>query len=109
MESIDIRVYPGYTMDSMNYAIVNLKVDPKTKKEAQRIAEEIGVPLSTLLKSYIKQLIRTKRVSFDLSEEPSEYLLEAMKEAEEDLKNNKASPVFDDPKKAITWLHKQIK
>ncbi|MDO8657271.1 MAG: type II toxin-antitoxin system RelB/DinJ family antitoxin [Candidatus Levybacteria bacterium] len=93
----------------MNYAIVNLKVDLKTKKEAQRIAEEIGVPLSTLLKSYIKQLIRTKRVSFDVSEEPSEYLLKAIRESEEDLEKNEASPIFDDPKKAIDYLHKQIK
>lgn len=91
-------------MDIMNYAVVNLKVDLKTKKEAQRIAEQIGVPLSTLLKSYIKQLIRTKRVSFDVSEEPSEYLIQSLKEAEEDRKKGFVSPIFDNAEDAVTWL-----
>lgn len=93
----------------MYTSVVNVKIDAKTKKQAQKVAEELGFSLSALIKGYLKQLIHTRRVSFDLSEEPSEYLLEAIKEAEEDLKNNKASPIFDDPKKAISWLHKQIK
>lgn len=88
----------------MNYAIVNLKIDPKTKKEAQLIASEFGVPLSTLLKSYIKQLIRTKRVVFDVSEEPSEYLIKSLEEAKKDRRKGYVSPVFDNTKDAFAWL-----
>ncbi len=39
-------------------------------------------------------------------EEPSEYLIEAIKDAEDALKKGKASPVFDNAKDAIAWLHK---
>lgn len=88
----------------MNYTIVNLKIDPKTKMEAQLIAQEIGVPLSTLLKSYIKQLIRTKKVTFDVSEEPSEYLIKSLEEAEKDRKSGYVSPAFTNTNEAISWL-----
>lgn len=88
----------------MNYSIVNLKIDPKLKREAQLVAEEIGVPLSTLLKSYIKQLIRTKKVIFDVSEEPSEYLIKSLAEAEKDREKGYVSPAFTNTKEAIKWL-----
>lgn len=88
----------------MNYTVVNLKIDPKTKKEAQLVAQEIGVPLSTLLKSYIKQLVRTKKVTFDVSEEPSEYLIRSLKEAKKDREKGYVSPTFTSAKEAINWL-----
>lgn len=93
----------------MNYAVVNVKIDPKTKKEAQEVAEEIGIPLSTLLKSYIKQLIRTRRVNIDVSEEPSEYLIKSIEQSEKDLREGKASPIFDNGEDAVKWLHDQLK
>ncbi|MFH1535890.1 MAG: type II toxin-antitoxin system RelB/DinJ family antitoxin [Patescibacteria group bacterium] len=89
----------------MNYAIVNLKIDPKTKREAQLVAGEFGIPLSTLLKSYIKQIIRTKRVVLDISEEPSEYMIQALKESKEDIKAGRVSPTFTNAKDAIAWLN----
>ena len=93
----------------MDYAVVNVKIDPKTKKEAQKVAEEMGIPLSTLLKSYIKQLVRTRKVGIDVSEEPSEYLIKALEESEKNLREGKTSPIFDNGEDAVKWLHQQIK
>lgn len=91
----------------MNTAVINIKTEPKTKREAQKIAQKIGVSLSSLINAYLKNLIRTKKVEFDLAEEPSEYLIKAMKKADKDLKEGKASPVFKTGEEAVKWLEEQ--
>lgn len=102
----------GYPIDilgiTMNYAVVATKVDPQTKKKAQEAAEELGMPLSVVIKAFLKQFIRTKTVTFSASEEiPSDYLIQAIKQARENRKKGKGSPVFDNAKDAIDYLHKQ--
>ena len=92
----------------MNYAVVTTKVDPQTKKEAQKTAAQLGVPLSLVIKGCLKQFIKTKTVTFSTQGEyPSEYLIKAIQQAEKDLKNGKASPTFDNAKDAIAFLEKQ--
>lgn len=90
----------------MNTAVVNVKVDPRVKKEAQRLAEDLGLSLSGLINAYLKQIIRTKTVSFSTApEEPSEYLINALKESREDIKAGRVSPAFENADDAITWLN----
>ncbi len=88
----------------MNTAVINIKVEPKTKKEAQRVAEEIGVSLSGLLNGFLKHLIRTRTVTFSAGEQPSEYLVQSLREAEKEIKKGWVSPSFDNAEDAITWL-----
>lgn len=90
----------------MNTAVINIKTEKATKIEAQKVAENLGFNLSSVLRAYLKEFIRTKRVNFSL-EEPSDYLISTMKKAEEDRKKGKASPIFRDSKSAIKWLEKQ--
>jgi addiction module RelB/DinJ family antitoxin len=92
---------------TMNYAVVTTKVDPQTKKEAQKTASELGMPLSVVIKAFLKQFIKTRSVEFSArDEEPSEYFIRTIKQAEKDLKEGKASPVFDNAKDAVAWLHR---
>lgn len=88
----------------MNTAVVNVKVNPKVKKEAQKVAERLGLSLSSLINGYLKQIIRTKRVSFDLSYEPTDYLIQALEETRRDREEGFVSPGFDNTKDAIAWL-----
>ena len=44
----------------MNTAVVNIKVDPKVKKQAKKVALELGFSLSALINAYLRQLIKTK-------------------------------------------------
>ena len=91
----------------MNDAVVTIKVDSQTKREAQKTAYELGMPLSVVIKAFLKQFIKTKSVEFSARDEkPSEYLIRTIKQAEKDLKEGKASPVFDNSKDAIAWLHR---
>lgn len=50
----------------MNNAIINIKTDPKTKKEAQQVAAELGVSLSSLITMTLRNVIRTKRLDISL-------------------------------------------
>ena len=55
----------GFISNGVNKTeIVNIKVDSVTKKQAQKVAEELGFGLSTLLNAYMKQLIKDKAVHF---------------------------------------------
>jgi len=92
----------------MNYAVVTTKIDPQTKKEAMKTAEELGMPLSVVIKAFLKQFIRTKSVEFSArDEEPNEYLKSVMKQAENNWKKGNHSPILDTGEDAVAWLEKQ--
>jgi len=91
----------------MQTAVVNFKTEPKIKKEAQKVAKNLGFTLSGVLEGYLRHLIRTKEVHFRLDETPNAYLRSAIKQAEKNRKEGKASPVFDNAKDAIEFLEKQ--
>lgn len=89
----------------MNTAVINLKIDVKTKKEAQKIAEELGVSLSSIIKSQLRQLVRTKKAILSTEEEPTEWMLNALKESREDIKAGRVVS-FDNAKDAIKYFKK---
>jgi len=91
----------------MYTSVINIKTEPETKRKAQLIAAEIGVSLSGLINAYLKRLVRTKKVEFDVGEEPSAYLIKAMKQADLARKAGKASPIFQTGEEAVKWLEEQ--
>lgn len=92
----------------MYTAVINIKTEEETKKKAQAVAQEIGVSLSALINTYLKHLIITKRVELSVDEEePSDYLIRLIRQADKALKTGKASPRFDNAKDAIAYLEKQ--
>lgn len=93
----------------MNTAIVNIKIDPVTKTHAQEVADQLGFSLGSLIKAFVKQLVREKRVSFSLSEEPSGYLMHAITESKKDKEKGFVSPEFDNTEDAIKWLDSPLK
>ncbi len=84
-----------------------IRMDQGLKEKAQEVAGKLGFSLSTLIKAYVKQLIKTKRVDFSLEEKPSQYLIDSIKRAEKDIKEGHVSPSFKTGKDAIDWLEKQ--
>ena len=92
----------------MSYAVVVTKVDPQTKKEAQKTAAQLGVPLSLVIKGFLKQFIKTKTVVFSVQEEiPNEYFRQTLAKARKNWREGKTSPVFDNIKDNLKWLEKQ--
>lgn len=89
----------------MNTAVINIKVQPDIKKRAQMVASELGFSLSSLINAYLKQLVKTKTVTFSASsEEPTDYLLQVLRESKEDIKAERVSPSFTDTDSALAWL-----
>jgi len=65
------------------------------------------MPLSVVIKAFIKQFIKTKSVSFSVEDEiPNDYLKGLIRQAEEDLKAGKSSPTFRTGKEAVAYLEK---
>lgn len=93
----------------MSYAVITTKIDPQTKQQAQQTAEALGIPLSVVIKAFLKHFIKTKTVTFsDRGDEyPNEYLKSVIRQAEENLKQGKHSPVFKTGEDAVAWLEKQ--
>ncbi len=88
----------------MQTAVINIKTEPKVKKQAHEVAKELGFSLSSLIDGYLRHLIRTKEVHFRLEEIPSEYMIKELKESEKQIKEGWVSPGFDNVEDAITWL-----
>ena len=72
----------------MNTSIINIKTDLETKEQLKTFALYLGLPVSALLNAQIKQMLRTGKVEFSLSLEPTPYLEAIIKEAEADYQNN---------------------
>lgn len=90
-----------------NTTVINIKTDIRVKKQAQKIASDLGLSLSGVINGYLKQFVRTKTVIFTLEESiPTEYLQDAIKSAELDRKTNKTHS-FKTNKAAIDFLDNQ--
>ena len=44
--------------------IINIKADKEVKENAQKLAKELGLPLSTIMNAYLKAFIRNRSVYF---------------------------------------------
>jgi addiction module RelB/DinJ family antitoxin len=91
----------------MNTAVIIAKTEPQVKIKAQKIAKDLGLSLSSLINAWLRQLIKTKTVVFSAvskSEEPTQYLLDSLRESKRDIKAGRVSPSFDNADDAINWL-----
>lgn len=46
--------------------IINVRVDRKTKKEAQKVLEELGLDLSTGIKTFLRNVVLTQSLPLNL-------------------------------------------
>ena len=80
---------------------VNISLPEKLKADADSlIAAGYYASFSDLVRDSLRKVVDIKR-----GEEPSEYLIKAIKEAEEDRRAGRVSPEFDNTKDAISWLN----
>lgn len=47
----------------------SVRIDPKVKSEAQNLAKELGMNLSTVVNAYLSQFVRERRLSVGIDEE----------------------------------------
>ena len=46
--------------------MINIKADREVKEQAQKIAGELGLPLSGVVNAFLKDFIRNKAISFSV-------------------------------------------
>jgi addiction module RelB/DinJ family antitoxin len=85
--------------------VINIRTDANVKAQFQKVADELGLGVSSLLNALMRQVIRTKRVELEVRPEiPNAYMIKMLKESAEDIKEGRVSPSFDNAEDAIAWL-----
>lgn len=90
--------------------VINFKTDKKIKTQAQKIAEAMGLNISDILNIYLREFVNKKEIHINLNEDesnPSDELLEAMREAKEEYKSGKMKS-FKNMDEAIAYLDQFI-
>jgi len=75
----------------MAQTLVNFRIDEDTKKEMEKVCDELGMTVTTALNIFIKKMTREKRIPFDVSIDPfySESNMKAIKESVKQLQEGK--------------------
>ena len=89
----------------MSTAIINFRTEEKVKKEAQGIAEKMGLKLSDVLNVLLRNFTRERKIVSEIGEgEYTDYFKKSMSEVLEQEKNGDVSPFFDNAEDSIKWL-----
>lgn len=84
--------------------VINFKTSAKVKKEAQKVAREMGLSLSSVLNAMLQQYIRHKTLYLSTQKEvPSDEAIRAIKEAEKEYAQGNTIS-FDNARAAIEYL-----
>ena len=69
--------------------VINIKTDREVKKDAQKIAADLGFSLSAIINAYLKQFVRNKEIYFGDIPYMSAGLEKLLGEIEKDIKEKK--------------------
>lgn len=92
---------------NMNTAVINLRVEPKVKKDAQRIARKMGLSLSNVLDGLLRQFIEEKAITYQVPEILNEKSQKALDRSMEDVKAGRVTS-FKNPDEMFAYLDKMI-
>jgi len=85
--------------------MINIKADIEVKKSAQKIAHELGLPLSGVINAFLKDFIRSRSISFSSVPHMTPALESVLGKIESDVKTGKnMSRVFSSSKQASDYL-----
>ena len=84
---------------------INIKADKEIKEKAQKVARDLGMPLSTVINAYLNQFIRTKEVHFYLEGELKPSVKRRLNRLQKDvLRGKNLSPTFRTAQEMDTYL-----
>ena len=77
-------------MNTRTHTIINIKTDKKLKADAKAVADDMGLTLTTVVNSMLKQFVLEREITFSSKVyKPSPYLIKALKAADEEYKSGK--------------------
>jgi addiction module RelB/DinJ family antitoxin len=87
----------------MKTSALSIKIDPKVKREAHKVADELGFSLSAIINASLKHLARTKTISYSLLE-PTPPLQGAIRSARAERVRGKSIGPFSSAKDTMKSL-----
>jgi addiction module RelB/DinJ family antitoxin len=89
------------------HTILNIKTDKKLKADAQKVAGELGVPLTTVMNAFLKQFVRDKEIVLSANQyRPTPYLVGLIEEAEREYADGNVEK-FDNADDFLAALNKK--
>ncbi len=85
--------------------VLNVKLDPTLKRQAQAAAKALGLPISTVVAANLREFVRTRSIT--ISDPPQlkpEVEAELLKISADAKKGINVSPAFDNLEDARKWL-----
>lgn len=86
--------------------VISVKVNKKTKEAAQEVAKSMGLNLSSLINSYLIQVVATRRVELFAPEKMTLKLEKLIEGIEAEIVEGKVSKAYTNPEDFLKSLKK---
>lgn len=87
--------------------VLTVKIDPAVKKSAQEVAQSMGLTLSALVNTYLRQVSITRRVELFAPEIATPQMEKIIAEAEKEIAAGEVSGPFNTVEEFLEELHKK--
>jgi len=84
--------------------VISVKVDKDVKESAQAVAKSAGLTLSTLVNSYLRQVVATRRIELYAPEQMTPKLEGLIATVEAEIAKGKVSKPYKDAKSFVKAL-----
>ncbi len=86
--------------------MLTTKIDPGLKKEVQKTAAALGMPVGTIVNVLLRQFVRDREINLSLAYDPSPRLIKAIEEGEAEYAAGKLKS-YDSLEEMFKDLHKK--
>lgn len=90
----------------MPTTVINIKTDVALKRDAKEVAADLGLPLGTIINSYLRELVRERRVVFSAPPAVNKKTADLLREIDRDTRENKNADGPFTYDEAVGYLHR---
>lgn len=90
-----------------DYAVINLKTDPKLKALAAKTADKLGVSISAVLNNELRRFTTEQSVAFEIPEVPNAMTAKQLAGSRKMIETGNYYK-FDSNKKSLEFLAKEL-
>lgn len=88
--------------------VISVKIDKATKIAAQEVAKSVGLNLSSLVNSYLRQVVATRRIELYAPETITPELAKQIKAVEAEIQTEGTGKAFADVEEFLASLKKPL-
>lgn len=97
-----------YTLGMSNYAVINLKTDPKLKALAAKTADKLGISISAVLNNELRRFTIEQSVAFQIPEIPNKQTAKQLATSKKQIAASDYSGPFDTGEDMLASLHENV-